>query len=199
MTNKLECVLYQSPLAIHHLDALGVENDGASLIVELSVISILAPVFDAQVKLRAGLAGLLADSSRLREVSRRFSPIKNPIILASRPAVPVQSTMTALGLLRQVEIEQDRIVVMIHLSEARRFAYALQLMESFAFLLDREDPVPFSLPDAARLLTYMQLVDEKSWNGLVTYAKKEHQATPERTRMWDRLYSEFGTKLVKSF
>lgn len=199
MKNRMDCVLYQSPLAIKHLKDVGVEDDGNSLIVELSMISILAPVFDSQAKLRVGLAGLLSDESRIEMVIRQFPGMKNPVILSSRPTVAVHSTIAALGLLRSLEFDQNRVIVMVHLSEARRFAYALQFMDSFTFLLDRNDPIPFSLPDTARLLSYMHLLDKKLWKGMVTFARSGAGQPSERTRMWDALYSEYGSEFVGAF
>lgn len=196
MTNQMDCVLYQSPLAIKHLETVGINDDGSALVVELSMISILAPVFDAQAKLRVGLAGLLSDESRISKISRRYPGTKNPVILTSRPAVAVHSMIAALGLLKRLEFDQKRIVVMVHLSDARRFAYALQFMDSFSFLLDRDDPIPFTLPDAAGLLAQMHLINDDVWKGIVTFSRQGKIAATERREMWEQLQGEFGSQNV---
>lgn len=198
-SKSMQCVLYQSPLAINHLEVLGVEDDENTLIVELSMISILAPVFDSQNRVRVGLAGLLGDAARIKKIRQHYRRIANPVILASRPPVAVHSTIAALGLLKDLDFDQDHIVVMVHLSEVRRFSYALQFMDSFAFLLDRDDPVPFSLPDAARLLAYMHLLDSDVWKGIFSFKLSSRVETPGKTRMWDDLYTEFGPRFISAF
>ena len=165
--NTLECLLYQSPQVLKNLHEMGVADDGATLVVEVSAASVLAPVFDQQAKLRFGIAGLLGDSGRIGRLARNYSGLENPVILGSRPAVSVFSTQGALTLLRNLNIPYERIVLLLHLSEMERFAYALQMCERFAVLLYRNDPVPFTLPKAASILAQLEVLTPESWGGLI--------------------------------
>lgn len=196
MTNRMECVLYHNPIAIKHLDAAGIQDDGESLVVELSYISILAPVFDMQNKQRAGLVGLLGDESRIAKLVQKDLSIKNPVVLAAHPVVAVQSTMAAFAVLSQIASNYKRVVVMIHLSEARKFAYALQLMEGFTFLVDRSEPVPLTLPTTARLLANLRLIDSDLWNGIITFARSEKAQSSQRVEMWETMHAEYGSRCI---
>ncbi|NKI36348.1 hypothetical protein HFP89_14350 [Wenzhouxiangella sp. XN79A] len=166
MRNSIECILYTNPLAVRHLDALGVVDDGSSLVIELSASSVLAPVFDQQGIARFGVAGLLGRAQRIHRLGEVFDGMRNPVVLGSRPAVPPESSAGALSLLRSIDVPYQRIVVLLHLAEISRFAYALQMVDRFSILLADSDPVPFALPSKAQLLAQMQMLDATSWAGL---------------------------------
>jgi hypothetical protein len=166
MTNQIECILYTNPLAVRHLDAIGVDNDGSSLIIELSASSVLAAVFDQQNKTRFGLPGLLGRPKRINRIGESFSGMNNPLVLGPRPGVPADSAAGALSLLRELETPYRRLVFLLHLSEVSRFSYSLLFFDRISVLLADSDPTPFSLPSKIQLLAQMQLLDAKSWAGL---------------------------------
>ncbi len=170
MTNKIECILYTNPLAVRHLDALGVADDGSSLIIELSGGSVLAPVFDQQGRARFGVAGLLGEAKRIQRLGEFFEGLNNPVVLGSRPSVPAESSAGALSLLRMLDTPYRRLIVMMHLSEISRFAYALQLVDRFSILLAESDPVAFQLPSKIQLMAQMQLLDSTTWAGLFYFS-----------------------------
>ena len=165
MTNGIECIIYQNPLAIRHLSAVGVRDDGRSLIIEMSAASVLAPVFDQQAQSRLGIAGLLSGTP-LSSLGRSFEGVRNPIVLGSRPAVPVYSSLGAAAHMRNIEIPFERVLVMVHLAELDRLSYLLQLASRFVILLADSDPVPFALPAKVQLMARMQVLDSSSWGGL---------------------------------
>jgi len=167
--NALELVLYQNPLAILNLDAIGVEDNSDVLVVELSASSIFAPVFDQQAKLRFGLAGLLGDLDRASTLPKAFRASRRRILLGSRPSVPVQASVGALAELRNLDVKFRRIIVMLHLSEVDKFIYGLQLASTFSILLKGDDAVPAGLLRAVDRLQKLKAIDKESWKGLAFY------------------------------
>jgi hypothetical protein len=170
--NKLEFVLYQNPMAIENLDAIGIADSDDSLVIELSASSIFAPVFDQQAKLRFGLAGLLGDAERVSTLPRAFRSSRRKILLGSRPSVPVQSSVGALAELKRMDTDFERMIVMLHLSEVDKFIYGLQLASTFCILLRYGDAVPAGLLRAVDRLAKLKALDGESWKGLAFYGQR---------------------------
>mgnify|MGYP001064581787 CR=1 FL=1 len=176
---ELEFVLYQNPLSILNLDAIGIEDDPDVLVVELSASSIFAPVFDQQAKLRFGLAGLLGDFKRVDTLPRVYQANRRKILLGSRPSVSTHASVAALSELASLDTSFQRIIIMLHLSEVDKFIYGLQLASTFSILLKRGDVVPVGLLRAVDRLERLGAINQDSWKGLAFYGGDDAQSVDQ--------------------
>jgi hypothetical protein len=187
------CVFYSHAWAAHMLNSLGLGDLSRAVVVEVSVNSVLAPVFNDSSPERPGVAGLLRGDATVATVARKCSGFDYDIVLASRPPVPVATTASGVGLLRTAEGSHEQMILMVHLSEAAMMIHAFADADRFAVLWDLADTPNLALADLGILLARHHCLTADSWAGLHFYShpKRKLADSEERKARYEQIFADY--------
>ncbi len=194
---RITCLFYSHSWAAQVLDQVGLGDLSKTLIVEVSINSILASVFNDVDSNRRGVAGLLRNDVKIDSLIQRFSGLAAPIILASRPPVPVAATASGVGVLRHSEHSFDRVILLVHLSEAATMMHAVADADEFGVLWDLADTPNVGLADLGVVLTRHNCLSEESWAGLHFYEHPRRRVidAQEKKKKYEQIFSEYPSML----
>lgn len=190
---RITCFFYSHAWAIQVLDRVGVGSLADTLVVEVSINSILSSVFNEVENNRRGAAGLLRNGVTVNDIMQRFSGLPCPIVLASRPPVPVAATAAGVGVLRHATHEFKRVILLVHLTEAALMAPALSEADEFGVLWDIADVPTLALADLGSILMRNDCLSDDSWAGLHFY-EHPRRTVPDaaaRRQRYQDIFAEF--------
>ncbi len=196
-TVKVTCLFYSHAWAVQMLEQAGLGDMSQTLVVEVSINSILASVFNDSSASRFGVAGLLRSDMDVSKIAQQFSGLVSPLILASRPPVPVASTASGIGVLRHANHAYDHVVLMVHLSEAATMIPAVADADKFGILWDLADAPNVALADLGIILARHNCLSDESWAGLNFYSHPRRKVADAEARKmrYQTIFSEYPALL----
>jgi hypothetical protein len=194
---NITCFFYSHSWAVQVLDQIGLGDLSKTLIVEISINSILASVFNDLNSNRRGVAGLLRSDITVDQIVQNFSGLQCPIVLASRPPVPVASTASGVGVLRHAAHGFNRVILMVHLSEAATMIHAVADADRFGVLWDLADTPNVGLADLGIVLTRHNCLSDESWAGLHFYEHPRRKVADaqDRKKRYEQIFAEYPSVL----
>jgi hypothetical protein len=195
----ITCIFYSHAWAVQMLEHAAIGELGKTLVVEVSINSILASVFNDARTTRVGVAGLLRSDTEVSQIAEQFSGFASSIILASRPPVPVASTASGIGVLKHAEHGYQHVVLMVHLSEAATMIHAVAEADRFGVLWDLADTPNVALADLGVILARHNCLSDESWAGLHFYAHPRRKVADaaERKARYETIFAEYPALLTR--
>jgi len=169
-SRRISCLFYTHPWAIRAIRASTFGLDESLLLVEIAEKPVLGAVFDLHKRLRRGVAGLLHSPTAIDDLCDTLPDVKYRVMFAAHPAVSVPAMAGGVGVLPYVDMPERDVILLVNLSEYSAFTAVYPYCSKFHFMWDVADPQSYLLPEAAKLLTRIQVMRRDTWGGFFWYA-----------------------------
>lgn len=182
LSRPIHCLFYSHVWSIYQLEALGLIKAKNPLLVELSVESKFAAVFDRCDQRHKGLIELLQPGTQLHKLAYRAKNINTPIILAPNPKASVDALIAALSVIASVDSPIDDVTVLIHINDGAQFVDAYSLMSDFSIVWDVADFPNAALLALTQALAKEQCLSKNKWKGFHLFNHPNRQLPENKVR-----------------
>lgn len=182
LSRSVHCLFYSHVWSIYQLEALGLIKGKNPILVELSIESKFAAVFDRSEQRHKGLIELLQPNAQLHKLAYRPKNINTPIILAPNPKASVDALVAALSVVATVDSPVDDVTVLIHINDGAQFADAYPLMSDFSIVWDVADFPNAALLALTESLVRDQCLSKDKWKGFYLFNHPNRQLPENKVR-----------------
>jgi hypothetical protein len=166
---KLHLVFCSHTWAIQKLESAKLDLQNIGLIVELSINSNLAPMFNQVAVKRPGVAGLLSPKASAQQLAQKFDGLPAPLLLAAHPPVPAVAIANGVANLRQQDVGGKDIVLFVNVVDANNLWSVFGQADTVRVLWDMADPPNFALAQLGDQLAKHDGIATDSWEGVFFY------------------------------